>query len=90
MGWDTKRKWPQEARIFYRVYATPQQVAEWQEAMAGSAHKSLDTWLAVAGSFFAWWTKRERELFDQASATLDEEAREKARELEAEAPCPEP
>lgn len=81
------RKWPIDATIEIKIRATPEQADRWHAGLleAGHCYKEIEPWIAGAATFFAWWLKRQRELFEEAQQRLDREARER---LEAE-PCEE-
>lgn len=76
MGWDTKRKWPQDAIHKLDVRATPEQYTKWHEAALVYNGEADEVWLVSAGNFFAWWTLRQRDLYNAANEQLEAEARE--------------
>lgn len=82
-----RRKWPIDATEEFKIRATEEQALRWYAGLreAGHCHKEIEPWIAGAATFFAWWLKRQRELFEEAEARLQAEARVRAMEQ----PCEE-
>jgi hypothetical protein len=72
-----RRKWPIDATHEVRIRLTPGQVERWKEARSKSSARGLDTWVADAVDFFAWYICRERELLRGVTEQLEREAAER-------------